>query len=469
VKVSDPDKLLIATERIRSVLHQAPLVLPVTAINSVLTAVVLNPVVDHRLLTIWVVAIVAVSGVRWVIRQRFRRALDGGRYRLLAAISIIGSVTTGVLWGLGAVVLFPAVETYQLFWAFVIGGMCAGTTSVNSAHMPTVLAFVLPASLPLAGRFLVAGSEPLFISGIMILIFAVALSLASLRTHRAFAEHIRLQFALSRQGRALSDANDRLHGEVAERQKAEATLHQAQKMDAIGHLTGGIAHDFNNLLQVVTANLSMIERLSEGNARILGYVRAAEQAAQHGSRLNGSLLAFARRQSQRVERVNLNTLLEDFERILRRAINEQIKLRMFLEPGLPDSEVDPAQFQSAILNVVINARDAMPEGGQLTIATGVTTLGMEELAANADASPGRFVSVSVCDNGAGMTPEVLARVFEPFFTTKEVGKGSGLGLSQVYGFVRQSGGHLHLDSQPGTGTRLTMYLPVVEEAQPAST
>jgi signal transduction histidine kinase len=465
----DPDKLLVDTERIRSVLQQAPLVLPVTAINSVLAAVVLDSLVSHKLLWIWVAMIVAVSGIRWVIRQRFLRALDSGRYRLLASISVIGSLMTGILWGVGATVLFPAVETYQLFWAFLIGGMCAGTTSVNSAHMPTVLAFILPASLPLAGRFLTVGSEPLLISGIMILIFASALSLASLRTHRAFGEHIRLQFALSRQGRALSDANDRLRGEVAERQKAEATLHQAQKMEAIGHLTGGIAHDFNNLLQVVTGNLSMIERLAEGNSRILGYVRAAEQAAQHGARLTGSLLAFARRQPQRVERVNLNILLEEFERILLRAVDDKIKVRVSLEPGLPECEADPAHFQSAILNVVINARDAMPQGGQLTIATGPTMLGMEDLSSNPDASPGRFVSVSVQDNGAGMTAEVLARVFEPFYTTKEVGKGSGLGLSQVYGFVRQSGGHLHLESQPGTGTCVTIYLPVAEETQPAST
>ena len=289
--------------------------------------------------------IVAVSGIRWAIRQRFLRTLDSGRYRLLAAISVLGSLTTGILWGVGAIVLFPPVETYQLFWAFVIGGMCAGTMSVNSAHMPTVLAFILPASLPLAGRFFAEGSEPLLISGLMILIFAGALSLASLRTHRAFGEHIRLQFALSRQGRALSDANDRLRAEVAERQKAEAILHQAQKMEAIGHLTGGIAHDFNNLLQVVTANLTMIGRLADGNPRILGYIRAAEQAAQHGARLTGSLLAFARRQSLKVERVSLNTLLQEFEPILLRAIDDKIRLRMSLAPGLPDCQVDPVHFQ----------------------------------------------------------------------------------------------------------------------------
>ena len=316
VSVFDPDKSLVETERMRSVFQQAPLVLPVTVINSVLTAIVLHPVVSQKLLSIWVGIIFVVSGIRWAIRQRYLRTLDNGRYKRLRTISVLGSLTTGIVWGVGAIVLFPPAEPYQLFWAFVIAGMCAGTTSVNSAHMPTVLAFVLPASLPLAARFIAEQSEPLLVSGLMIVIFAAALSLASLRTHRAFGEHIRLQFALSRQGRALSDANDRLRAEVSERQKAEAILHQAQKMEAIGHLTGGIAHDFNNLLQVVIGNLTMIGRLADDHLRIHRYIQAAEQAAQQGARLTGSLLAFARRQSLRVERVRLNSLLEEFEPLL---------------------------------------------------------------------------------------------------------------------------------------------------------
>jgi signal transduction histidine kinase len=461
--VSDADKLLVETERIRSVFQQAPLVLSVTVINSILTATVLTPVISHAVLLIWVAVIVAVSGVRWAIRQRFLRpALNSGRFRPSAAISVIGSLTTGILWGAGSIFLFPIPETYQLFFALVIGGMCAGTTSVNSAHVPTVVAFILPATLPLAGRFIAEGSSPWFVSGLMILVFATSLSVASWRTHCAFGERIQLQLALGRQGRALNAANERLRDEVAERLKAEATLHQAQKMEAIGHLTGGIAHDFNNLLQVMTGNLSMIGRLACDNGRILGYVKAAEQAAEQGARLTSSLLAFARRQSLQMERVNVNALLQEFQPILLRVISADIRLSTFLGPGLPDCEADPAHFQSAILNLVINARDAMPEGGQLSITTGLTALGEEDLLANPDAGPGRFVSVSVQDSGCGMTVEVLARVFEPFFTTKEAGKGSGLGLSQVYGFARQSGGHVHLSSQPGTGTCVTLYLPVAE-------
>jgi signal transduction histidine kinase len=462
VHVSDSDKLLVEIERARSVYQQAPMVLLVTVVNAFLTAIVLAPVADHTLLTVWVAVLVAVSGGRWVIRQRlFRRALNGGRSGRLATINVSGSLTSGILWGIGAFVLFPAAETYQVFLAFVVGGMCAGSTSINSAHMPTVLAFMLPASLPLAARFLAEGSAPWFVAGLMTLVFACALSLASLRAHLAFGEHVRLQLELGRQGRALAEINERLRGEVAERVKAEAALHQAQKIEAIGHLTGGIAHDFNNLLQVVSGNLNMIGRAAGSNDRILGYVRAAQQAAAQGSRLTDSLLAFARRQSLQVERVDVNTLLQEFQPILLPVIDARIRLQTVLAADLPLCEADPAHFQSAILNVVINARDAMPDGGELSITTLVMTFGEADLLENPDAKPGRFVGVAVRDTGTGMSPEVLNRVFEPFFTTKAVGKGSGLGLSQVYGFAHQSGGHVHLESRSGGGTCVTIWLPAV--------
>lgn len=460
--MSNQDRL-VETERIRSVFEQAPLTLVVTIINAALTAAVLAPVSSHNLLSIWVALIIAVSGARWVVRQHFlAQAPDDARYQRWAVLSVLGSLTGGLLWGIGAVVLLPAAETYQLFFVFVVGGMCAGTTTVNSAHLPTVLAFIIPATLPLSATFVTEGSALRLVSAFMILVFASALSLTSLRAHRAFGERIRLQLALSRQGRALREANERLRGEMAERQKAEAGLHQAQKMEAIGHLTGGIAHDFNNLLHVMTGSLSMISRLAEGNARILDYVRAAEQAAKQGARLTSSLLAFARRQSLQVERVNLNTLLQEFQPLLLRAIGGAIQFQAFLAPNLPDCNVDPAHFQSAILNLVINARDAMPEGGQLSIITDVITLTAEDLLANPDAKPGRFVSVAVQDSGSGIAAEVLAQVFEPFFTTKEIGRGSGLGLSQVYGFARQSRGHVHLRSKLAAGTCVTICLPVAD-------
>ncbi len=272
-----------------------------------------------------------------------------------------------------------------------------------------------------------------------------------------------MQFALRRQRRKLSEANEHLQAEIAERKTIQDTLHQSQKMEAIGHLTGGIAHDFNNLLQVVVGNLNLIRRLSAGNNKVVGYALAAEQAAKRGADLTGSLLAYARRQAQRTERMDVNRLLTEFEPLLLRTLGGTIEFRMHLSAPVPVCEADPTHFQSAILNLVINARDAMPNGGSLSVTSGVETLDAEDLIGNTDASPGRFVAVSVQDTGEGMTPEVLARVFEPFFTTKEVGKGSGLGLSQVYGFARQSGGHVRLVSAPDEGTCATICLPVAPD------
>ncbi len=365
----------------------------------------------------------------------------------------------GLLWGGGAIVLCPNIETYQLFFAFVLGGMCAGATAVNATHLPTVIAFILPASVPLAASFLDGSTTPRLVSGLMILIFASALSLTSFKAHRAFGELTRLQLAITRQGRDLSEAVERLHGEVSERQKVEASLHQAQKMEAIGHLTGGIAHDFNNLLQVAIGNLSMIGRLVDDHPRISRHVQAAERALQQGARLVSSLLAFSRRQALEIERVDVNTLLQEFRPILLRAIDDKIEFRTEYAQNLPACDLDPAHFQSAVLNFVINARDAMPEGGRLSISTGIRTLEKEDLVANPEASPGRFITVSVQDSGIGMTPEILDRVFEPFFTTKDVGKGSGLGLSQVYGFARQSRGDVRLHSKSGEGSCVTIFVP----------
>jgi signal transduction histidine kinase len=466
VNVSDQDGLALETERIRSVYEKTLLTLGISVVNAVLTVVVLAPVGSHRLLWIWVSLIVVVSVARLVGRQRFlRRAPDGAQNQRWVTLSVLGALANGVLWGVVATALSPAGERYQFFFAFVIGGMCAGTTAVNSAHLPTVLAFILPATLLPAASFLVERSTPRFISGLMILIFAAALSLTSLFAHRAFGERVRLHLALRRRESDLREANERLRAEMAERQQAEANLQQAQKMEAIGHLTGGMAHDFNNLLHVVSGHLGMIGRLADANPRIRSHLLAAEQAVRQSAALIGSLLAFARRQTLRVERVNLNMLLREFQPILVRALGDTIQLQMSLAPDLPICKADPGQFQSAILNLVINARDAIVEHGHVWIITRETMLGTDDLRANLDAAPGCFVSVAVRDDGSGMTAEVLARVFEPFFTTKEIGKGSGLGLSQVYGFARQSRGHLDVRSEPGAGTCVTLCLPI-EEPQP---
>ena len=248
--------------------------------------------------------------------------------------------------------------------------------------------------------------------------------------------------------------------ETERRAELEEQYRQAQKMEAIGQLTGGVAHDFNNLLTVVLGSLEQLERqvLAEPARRL---IQAAMRGAERGARLTQSLLSFARRQSLRPETVNLNRVIKDFGDLLRGAAGDHVQVQFLLSPTVDPCRVDPAQFQAALLNLVVNARDAMPEnGGRVSIETDSVTL---DAGAGLDVAPGRYVRVSVSDTGRGMQPEVAERAFEPFYTTKEVGKGSGLGLSQVYGFVKQSGGHIELSSELGVGTTVRLCLPRADE------
>src|SRR5215212_124170 len=262
--------------------------------------------------------------------------------------------------------------------------------------------------------------------------------------------------------------------DLTERRKAEeaieharAALFQSQKMEAIGQLTGGIAHDFNNLLTVIVNGLDLLMRKARDpkeNKIIEGMHRAAER----GKTLNQQLLAFARRQPLRPERANPNSVVSGFEAVLRRACGEMIQVVVSLAPRIASVEVDVPQFEAALLNLVVNARDATSEGGKLMITTQNTRLDPER-AANLGLKPGKYADILVADSGPGMPEEVRARAFEPFFTTKEVGKGTGLGLSQVYGFVTQSGGHIELDSEIGRGTRVHLLIPAVEGDKNADT
>jgi PAS domain S-box-containing protein len=247
-------------------------------------------------------------------------------------------------------------------------------------------------------------------------------------------------------------------------EQARAALAQAQKMEAVGQLTGGVAHDFNNLLTVITNSLDLLERRVRSDAQTRRIIDSAQRAAERGARLTEQLLAFSRRQPLRPEIHSINALIEGFEAVLRRACPEPIALEMTLAPLLLAANIDSAKFETALLNLIVNARDAMPNGGSLQISTKLKTIGAAKAKAMSDIAPGKYVVVSVADTGEGMPPHVVNRVFEPFFTTKEVGKGSGLGLSQVYGFVTQSGGHVAIDSTPGSGTMVALYLPAADEA-----
>jgi PAS domain S-box-containing protein len=263
-----------------------------------------------------------------------------------------------------------------------------------------------------------------------------------------------LERLVAERTRSLAAANNRLTAEIAERQRTEEALLQVQKLEAIGQLTSGVAHDFNNLLTGVLGNLELLERRlkSEESLRRL---RGARLAAERGARLTHQLLAFSRKQRLAPRPLDLNRLVSEASDMLFRMIGVTVRIETVLTEGLWPALVDPTQIELVLLNLAINARDAMPEGGRLTIRT--TNVSRDD--APRDLAPGDYVLISVSDTGEGMSEEVLRRAVEPFFTTKELGKGSGLGLSMVHGVATQSGGGLHIDSRLGRGTTINVYLP----------
>ena len=258
--------------------------------------------------------------------------------------------------------------------------------------------------------------------------------------------------------------------DLTSRHRIEEELRQAHKMEAVGQLTGGIAHDFNNLLTVVSGNLEMIERrLTDERARVL--LREAQGAAEDGAKLTAQLLAFGRKQPLNAKLADVGRLVSRFSDLLRRALGETVELRTIVSGAPGQALVDASQLQNALLNLALNARDAMPRGGRLTVEVSAAKLDSDYASMYPEVRTGSYVLISVTDTGQGMAAEVRQRAFEPFFTTKGVGAGTGLGLSMVYGFTKQSGGHVQLYSEVGEGTSVRLFLPAASMAvaEPAPT
>jgi signal transduction histidine kinase/CheY-like chemotaxis protein len=321
-------------------------------------------------------------------------------------------------------------------------------TRIGTVHLQTLVA-------PLVRRLERYGAITL-----LVLMAALLFVLLGASQRRLASANDRLE----RQGEDLARANEHLRAQIAQREQAEMALRQAQKMEAIGQLTGGIAHDFNNLLQVILGNLQALQRRriedsDETRRMILSAPRGAERAAS----LTQRLLAFSRRQPLNPRPLDLNRLVTGMSELLHRTLGEGVRIETVLASGVWRVDADANQLENALLNLAVNARDAMPAGGKLTIETTNASLD-DAYAAAHDARPGQYVMLAVSDTGAGMPREVIAKAFEPFFTTKDAGKGSGLGLSQVYGFIRQSGGHAKIYSEPGEGTTVKLYLPRLDDA-----
>jgi signal transduction histidine kinase/ActR/RegA family two-component response regulator len=260
----------------------------------------------------------------------------------------------------------------------------------------------------------------------------------------------------------IADRTRELTAEIKRRNETEATLRQAQKMDSIGQLTGGIAHDFNNMLTVIIGNLDTVQRrikTLDNTATLERPIESALQGARNAAKLTHRLLAFARQQPLEPAVIDLNALVANLSDMLVRTVGEQVRIETVSAAGLWMALADASQVENALVNLAINARDAMPNGGRLTIETGNAFLDDAYVSRFGGLSPGQYVVLGVSDTGTGMAQEILDRVFEPFFTTKELGRGTGLGLSMVHGFVRQSNGHIRIYSEVGEGTTVKIYLP----------
>lgn len=257
----------------------------------------------------------------------------------------------------------------------------------------------------------------------------------------------------------------RVISEIAERRQAEVKLAQAQKMETVGKLTGGVAHDFNNLLQVVSGNLQLLGKDVAGNERAEKKIANAMAGVARGSKLASQLLAFGRRQALEPKTVNVSRFVQGMDDMIRRAIGEAIEVETVVGGGLWNTFIDPTQIENALLNLAINARDAMEGRGKLTIELSNAHLDDDYARTHDEVTPGQYVMMAVSDTGSGMSPEIIEKVFEPFFSTKAEGKGSGLGLSMVYGFVKQSGGHIKIYSEVGHGTTIKLYLPRALDAE----
>ena len=340
--------------------------------------------------------------------------------------------------GVHFITYYPAI--------IVVSLLCGFGAGLASVLLSSLLSLYL--LLPPRGSFSVENTETAITlaiftaTGVMIVLLVGAMRVA-------VARYRELSFTLRR----------RVEQRTEELKRAQANLVQAQKMEAVGQLTGGIAHDFNNMLSIVIGNLDIAtRRLAQGRGDIYRQIESAMEGAQRAAALTQRLLVFARRQPLESVVVDLNRLLTDLSDLLRRTIGEKVRIESALAKGLWPIAVDPAQMESAVINLAINARDAMPGGGTLRIETANVSVPSED-ASEGGLSAGDYTMVMVSDTGAGMAPEVAARAIEPFFTTKEVGRGTGLGLSQVYGFVTQSGGHIEIDSAVGEGTVVRVYLP----------
>ena len=354
--------------------------------------------------------------------------------------------------------LTPLIEKRMLLLQKVIGGYEKGNPDLSSLSIGKGLMDQVSHNLDKM-RGLEAGLLEKRSTRARNLMFAV-LAAAGAAALVCFLTILSWLSATRRSNQELITANRNLVRAITEREAGEAKLRHLQKMESLGQLTGGVAHDFNNMLAIIIGALGIAKRrLEKGDSNIQTLMDGAIDGAYRAAALTKRLLAFSRQQPLEPKPVSANKLVSGMSDMITRTLGETIKTETVLAGGLWTTHADPSELENALLNLCVNARDAMPEGGRLTIETANAHLDDIYAAAHPDIDAGQYVLIAVSDSGTGMTPETIANAFDPFFTTKSAGKGTGLGLSQVHGFVKQSGGHVAIYSEPGEGTTVKMYFP----------
>ncbi len=439
----------IGAERVAAAFRQTPHAIVVTIVNAALMAALLVIGLGQNAVLYWLAAVLVVALLRFLVcraySQKARGVDDAAFWGQAAAVS---SGLAGLVWGAGAIWLWPEAEAYRLFWIFAVGGMSAGAAALYYVHLPTALAFIFCSGLPLALRVALDNTDRAVVTAAMITVYICAMALSTVRSSIHYGEMLGLRFHLARRTRELDATNARLETEIAGHRETEAHLRHAQKLEAVGQLAGGIAHDFNNILQAVTSGAAMIQRRAGDKEAVERLVGMVAEAARRGESVTRRLLAFARRGDLSAEAIEVPDLLTAMKEVLGATLPPNLRVSVQAGPGLPAIYADRGQLETSLVNLCINARDAMPDGGQLTLSAERTQDGM--------------VCITVADTGTGMNAATLARATEPFFTTKPQGRGTGLGLAMARGFVEASGGTLKIDSAPGQGTRVALTLPVAD-------
>ena len=464
----------VKSEQIRTLYRQGVPVMLANLIIGGLVSASLWTIAPQRLILIWIALVAALTLARVELRRRFWRR------RPVAAASapwgwafVVGSALAGVVWGLACFLFFDGATPpiAQLMVTFAVGGMCAGAAGTLSCYMPAFRGYVYPSLGLLIARTVLIGGPQHLAMGAMLIVFGLLMAVAARNAQASITQAFRLRFEnddlltrLSEAQATLQDTNRSLEQRVSERtaalERQGEALREAQRLESVGRLAAGIAHDFNNLLTVVLGNATLLLREQHLEGAAANAVEEMKGAASRGADLVRQLLAFGRQQRLAPQVIDLNAVVASLQPLLSRLIGEQVRINVRLAPGTAYVKADRSQMEQVIVNLVTNARDAMPVGGHLAIETSLR---------DADPSSGgpRWVVLAVTDSGLGMDREIRQRVFEPFFTTKPFGKGTGLGLATVHGVVEQSGGRVIVESEPGAGSCFRVFLPLTDEAPTA--